>query len=136
MLIASAGCGSRKVEVKKVVSDISEVKQFASVDSTKISNNAVFNSDSYIIEPIDNSIPMVIDNRNYSNVRIKKERVSSVSESVEKKGVSKKGSIQAKKEESSEIKISDRKGIDIFSKIAIIIIAITIIVYAGKIAFK
>jgi len=136
MLIASVGCGSRKVEKEKIISEVTEFKQFASLDTTEIKTNTIWNADSYSIEPIDNSIPMVIDGRSYSNVRIKKEKSSSVTNIVEKKRVSEKASIEVKEKVSSELKVSDKKGLDVFTKISIIVIAISIIVLGGKFALK
>jgi len=136
MLIASVGCGSRKVEKEKIISEVTEFKQFASLDTTEIKTNTIWNADSYSIEPIDNSIPMVVDGKSYSNVRIKKEKASSVSNVVEKKRVSEKASIEVKEKVSSELKVSDKKGLDVFTKISIIVIAISIIVLGGKFALK
>lgn len=136
MLIASVGCGSRKVQKEKVFSEVTEFKQFASLDTTEIKTNTVWNADSYSIEPIDNSIPMLIDGKSYSNVRIKKEKASSVTNVVEKKRVSEKASVETKQKVSSELKVSDKKGLDIFTKISIIVIAIGIIVLGGKFALK
>jgi outer membrane protein assembly factor BamA len=136
MLIASVGCGSRKVEKEKVVSEVTEFKQFASLDTTEIKTNTVWNADSYSIEPIDNSIPMLVDGKSYSNVRIKREKASAVTNVVEKKRVSEKASIEVKEKVSSELKVSDKKGLDIFTKISIIVIAIGIIVLGGKFALK
>lgn len=136
MLIASVGCGSRKVEKEKIISEVTEFKQFASLDTTEIKTNTIWNADSYSIEPIDNSIPMVVDGKSYSNVRIKKEKSSSVTNIVEKKRVSEKASIEVKEKVSSELKVSDKKGLDVFTKISIIVIAISIIVLGGKFALK
>jgi hypothetical protein len=136
MLIASVGCGSRKVQKERIISEVTEFKQFASLDTTEIKTNTVWNADSYSIEPIDNSIPMVVDGKSYSNVRIKKEKVSSVTNVVEKKRMSEKASIEVKEKVSSELKVSDKKGLDIFTKISIIVIAIGIIVLGGKFALK
>jgi hypothetical protein len=136
IIFASVGCSSRKVEKEKVVSEITEFKQFASVDTTEIKTNIVWNSDSYSIEPINILIPMIIDGKSYSNARIKKEKAYSVTNVVEKKRVSKNASIEVKEKVSSELKVSDKKVIDIFTKISIIIIAISIIVLAGKLALR
>ena len=136
IIFASVGCSSRKVEKEKVVSEITEFKQFASLDTTEIKTNIVWNSDSYSIEPINILIPMIIDGKSYSNARIKKEKAYSVTNVVEKKRVSKNASIEVKEKVSSELKVSDKKVIDIFTKISIIIIAISIIVLAGKLALR
>jgi hypothetical protein len=136
IIFASVGCGSRKVEKEKVISEATEFKQFASLDTTEIKTNIVWNADSYSIEPIDNSMPMTIDGKSYSNVRIKKEKASAVTNVVEKKRVSEKASVELKEKVSSELKVSDKKGLDILTKISIIIIAIGIIVLGGKLALK
>lgn len=136
IIFASVGCGSRKVEKEKVISEATEFKQFASLDTTEIKTNIVWNADSYSIEPIDNSIPMTIDGKSYSNVRIKKEKASAVTNVVEKKRVSEKASIKVEQKVSSDVKKSDKKEISTFTKISIIIIAIGIIVLGGKLALK
>ena len=136
MLVASVGCGSRKVEKEGIVSESKEFKQFASLDATEIKTNIVWNADSYSIEPIDNSIPMLVDGKSYSNVRIKKEKASAVTNVVENKRVSEKASIEVKEKVSSELKVSDKKEISIFTKISIIVVVIAIIVLGGKFALK
>jgi len=134
--IASVGCGSRKVEKENFVSEAVEFKQFASLDTTEIKINTFFNFDSYSIEPIDNSIPMVVDGKSYSNVRIRKEKASSVTNVVEKKRVSEKASINVVQKTSSDIKVSDKKGLNIFTKISIIIIAVSVIALGVKLSLK
>ena len=136
IIFASVGCGSRKVEKEKIVSEATEFKQFASLDTTEIKTNIVWNADSYSIEPIDNSIPMLVDGKSYSNVRIKKEKASAVANVVENKRVYEKASIEAKQKVSSELKVSDKKEISIFTKISIIVVVIGTIVLGGKFALK
>ena len=133
MLIASVGCGSRKVEKQNVVSESVEFKQFASVDTTEIKTNTAWNSDYYSIEPIDNSIPMVIGGKSYSNVRIKKEKASAVTNVIEKKGMSEKASYKVNSKVVAEIKVADKKGLSLFNKISIVIVAIGSIFIAVKI---
>ena len=136
MLIASVGCGSRKVEKQNVVSESVEFKQFASVDTTEIKTNTAWNSDYYSIEPIDNSIPMVIGGKSYSNVRIKKEKASAVTNVIEKKGMSEKASYKVNSKVVAEIKVADKKGLSLFNKISIFIIAIGSIFIAVKITSR
>jgi len=136
MLVASVGCGSRKVEKESIVSESKEFKQFASLDTTEIKTNIVWNADSYSIEPIDNSMPMLVDGKSYSNVRIKKEKASAVTNVVENKRVSEKASIEVNSKVSSDTKISDKKEISTFTKVSIIIVVISLIILGGKLALK
>ena len=143
-LIFLFSCVSRKVENTKI-----ETKAKNKIDSvSKIVEKAIIKIDTkkdieeteitYI--PIDNKSDFIIDGKVYKNVQIKHRKIKDNTIIAEVKRIDKKQDIAVKKQSKDRIntvqKKVDKKGLNIFTKIGIIIIAISIIVGAGYLYIK
>jgi hypothetical protein len=138
-LIFLFSCGSRKVEntkteTKEVIKTDSIVKIIEEI-KIKIDTKKDIEKNEFTYTPIDIKSEFIIDGKVYKNVRIRHAKVKDNTNVKELKTIAKNKDIAVKKKTKDRIdtvlKISDKKGLDIGSKIGIIIIAIGIIIGLG-----
>jgi hypothetical protein len=139
ILFTAISCGTRKVESNKM-----HTKEVVKIDSTakiveketiKIETKKNIEKEDYYYEPIDNKSEFIVDGKVYKNVHIRHEKQKDYTNIAEVKTFHKKTDIAVKKDVKGNsavlLKVSHRKGLDIATKIGIIITAIGIIIGAG-----
>ena len=141
---AVISCSSRKVETEK--KDSKEVTKIDSVSKTveksiiKIETKKDIEETEITYIPIDSKSDFIIDGKVYKNVQIKHRKIKDNTIIAEAKTIDKKQDIAVKKQSkdriNTAIKKVDKKGLDLFTKIGIIIIAISIIVGSGYLYIK
>ena len=143
-LIFLFSCGSRKVEntkiENKVENKIESVSKIAEKAIIKIDTKKDIEENEITYIPIDSKSDFIIDGKVYKNVQIKHRKIKDNTIVAEVKTIDKKKDIAVKKQSKDRINTAqkkvDKKGLDMFTKIAIIIIAISIIVGAGYLYIK
>ena len=138
-LLLLTSCGTRKVEKENI-----EEKKETKIDSTakiveEIKEVVVTKKDiaktEFSYEPIDVKAEFIVDGKVFKNVRISNKKETDNTIIKENKTAAKNTDIAVKKDvkqtKDSTLKVSDKKGIDIITKICIIIVAIGIIIGAG-----
>ena len=141
LLLLLASCSTRKVETNKEVLKEENKIELTDKTITKVedttSTKIVEDDDIFIIEPIDSTQPIVIDNGinifKYKNARLKHQKKKKVSDTQNKKIVEIKADIAVKKEDKKE---SVKKG-KVIKRTSIhwlvyIIASIAIIAYSFK----
>ena len=143
-LIFLFSCGSRKVEntkiENKVENKIESVSKIAEKAIIKIDTKKDMKETEITYIPIDSKSDFTVDGKVYKNVQIKHRTIKDNTIVAEVKTIDKKQDIAVKKQSkdriNTAIKKVDKKGLDLFTKIGIIIIAISIIVGAGYLYIK
>ena len=143
-LIFLFSCGSRKVEntkiENKVENKIESVSKIAEKAIIKIDTKKDIEENEITYIPIDSKSDFIIDGKVYKNVQIKHRKIKDNTIVAEVKTIDKKKDIAVKKQSKDRINTAqkkvDKKGLDLFTKIGIIIIAISIIVGAGYLYIK
>jgi len=126
LLITMVGCGSRKVVINKDSVKTTEEKQITLVDTTLTKTNTVNILDDFTIEPISDTIPMIINGKTYFNARLMYKKTSSVTNVVEQKRVSENVYIKVKsKTEDVKKEVEKKEPIFIF---VIILVAIFVVI--------
>ena len=116
-------CGSRKVnkttveEKKDSVSVIDVKTEIKTNENTEINNNSKIDKteEEFIFEPIDNSLPFIVNSKIYKNVKIRHKKTKDNSLHINQKKVSKnalKQQIKHSKQVVSTSKVSKEKKID------------------------
>ena len=116
-------CGSRKVnkttvEEKKDSISVVDVKtEIKTNENTEINNNSKIDKteEEFIFEPIDNSLPFIVNSKIYKNVKIRHKKTKDNSLHINQKKVSKnalKQQIKHSKQVVSTSKVSKEKKID------------------------
>ena len=116
-------CGSRKVskttieEKKDSVSVVDVKTEIKTNENTEINNNSKIDKteDEIIIEPIDNTLPFIVNSKIYKNVKIRHKKTKDNSLHTNQKKVSKnalKQQIKHSKQVVSTSKVSKEKKID------------------------
>jgi hypothetical protein len=132
-------CGSRKVENAKT-----QTKEVIKIDSTAkvIEKQTIktvikknIDKEDYYYKPIDPKTEFIVDGKVYKNVEIRHKKQKDYTNVAQVKRIDKASDIALKKQSNnkvrSELKISDKKGLDFAAKIGIIIVAIGLIVSGG-----
>ena len=132
-------CGSRKVENSKI-----DTKELIKIDSTaKVTEKQIIktvikkniNKEDYFYKPIDSKTEFIVDGKVYKNVEISYKKQKDYSNVAQVKTIDKNSDIAIKKQSNnkvrSELRISDKKGLDFAAKLGIIIISICLIVGGG-----
>ena len=143
-LIFLFSCGSRKVEntkiENKVENKIESVSKIAEKAIIKIDTKKDIKETEITYIPIDSKSDFTVDGKVYKNVQIKHRTIKDNTIVAEVKTIDKEQDIAVKKQSKNRInkaiKKVDKKGLDVFTKIGIIIIAISIIVGAGYLYIK
>jgi hypothetical protein len=116
-------CGSRKVskttieEKKDSVSVIDVKTEIKTNENTEINNNSKIDKteEEFIIEPIDNTLPFIVNSKIYKNVKIRHKKTKDNSLHINQKKVSKnalKQQIKHSKQVVSTSKVLKEKKID------------------------
>ncbi len=143
-LIFLFSCGSRKVENTKIETKaeikIDSVSKTVEKSIVKIDTKKDIEQTEIIYLPIDSKSDFIIDGKVYKNVQISHRKIKDNTIVKELKTIDKKQDIAVKKQSkdriNTAIKKVDKKGLDLFTKIGIIIVAISIIVGAGYLYMK
>ena len=116
-------CGSRKVnksnleEKKDSVSVVDVKTEIKTNENTEINNNSKIDKteEEFIFEPIDNTLPFIVNSKIYKNVKIRHKKTKDNSLHINQKKVSKnalKQQIKHSKQVVSTSKVSKEKKID------------------------
>jgi hypothetical protein len=116
-------CGSRKVnkttieEKKDSVSVVDVKTEIKTNENTEINNNSKIDKteDEFIFEPIDNTLPFIVNSKIYKNVKIRHKKTKDNSLHINQKKVSKKAlkqQIKHSKQVVSTSKVFKEKKID------------------------
>ena len=137
--ILFVNCGSRKVErekiqIKEVVKIDSIAKTFEQINQVILTKKDIEKTE-FNYEPIDVKAEFIIDGKVFKNVRISNKKETDNTIIKEDKKALKKVDIAVKKDinetKKAALEVSDKKGIDLITKICIIIVAIALIIGAG-----